>query len=236
MDVRNGQLGYIWDFVAAAAGIGIAAMGLVDASKAFWGGPSNFGFGFIRATVERFVSTAADGPSAFGRADILETLKANWIKGVAEADQKAQAKALIHLRLNKGDAPALAALAGVDPAILQSVAAKPATGEEVSPREIAVLGQFDAVLSAALDMAYGRADQKYRYGIKLLAAMIAVLLAVQGGWLIANSVWSSYVGSRQYFVALLVGVAAAPLASVAKDLANAVQNTGTALLTALVKR
>jgi len=69
------------------------------AQKAFGGGPSNVGFGMVEKAVDRFLPAASDGSQAFGKADILRTLKANWINGVAEADQKAKAKALIHLRL-----------------------------------------------------------------------------------------------------------------------------------------
>jgi hypothetical protein len=204
----------ILNLIAAAGALGRAAMGLVDACKAFWGGPSNFGFAHIKAAVERFVPDTADGPGAFGRADILRTLRANWLNGVAAADQKAKARAMIHLRLTKGDADALAALAGVDPALLESVAEKAMTGAPVSPAEIAVLGQFDAVLSAVLDEAYERADQTYRNAAKLLAVIVATVLAVFAGVLLDQPFWLSF----------LVGLASAPLAPVAKDLATSLQN------------
>jgi hypothetical protein len=240
----DGSLTNILNFIAAAGGLGTAAMGLVDAMKAFGGGPSNFGFKYIKAAVERFVPATSDGPRGFGRADILETLKANWINGAAEANQKAKAKALIHLWLTKGDAAVLADLTGVDPALLQSVAEKAMTGGQASPQEISVLGQFDAVLSAVLDEAYERADQKYRNGAKLLAVIVATLLAIVGGWLIyyhgvpaclagtppascppapSTLPWWSYFGSGQFVLALLVGASAAPLAPVAKDLASSLQ-------------
>jgi hypothetical protein len=121
---------------------------------------------------------------------------------------------MIHLRLTKGDATALAALAGIDAATLQSVAEKAMTGGQVTPVEIAVLGQFDAVLSAVLDEAYERADQKYRNAAKLLSVIVATLLAVFAGSLIGANLW----------VSVLVGVISAPLAPVAKDLSTAVQN------------
>ena len=202
------------NMIAAIGALGTAAMGLVDAFKVFWGGPSNFGYGFIEAAVKRFVPGTTGGPAAFGQADILRTLRANWLNGVAEADQKAKAKAMIHLRLTKGDATALAALAGIDAATLQSVAEKAMTGGQVTPVEIAVLGQFDAVLSAVLDEAYERADQKYRNAAKLLSVIMATLLAVFAGSLIGANLW----------VSVLVGVISAPLAPVAKDLSTAVQN------------
>jgi hypothetical protein len=252
MDISllNGDLGNILNLIAAAAGLGTAAMGLVDALKAFAGGPSNFGFGFISAAVARFAPEDAGGPEAFGWADIQRTLHANWINGAAEGDQKAKAKAMIHLRLTKGDAANLAALTGVDPDKLESVAQKAITGGQADPTEIAVLGQFDAVLGAILDEAYERADQRYRNAAKLLALIIATLLAVAVGWLIyyhtsvtcsagtlpagcppapSTLPWWSYFVSGQFGLAFAVGLSATPLAPVAKDLASALQAAASAV-------
>lgn len=149
-------------FLPAAAGLGTAAMGLVDSSKAFWGGPSNFGFGYIKTGLRKFLPAPHGVHAPFGETQVLETLRANWLNGVAKADQKATAKALIHLELTKGTAKALAEAAGVDPDKLISLAQKVETGAPPDPTEIAALGQFDVVLSAVLDAAYERADQKYR--------------------------------------------------------------------------
>jgi hypothetical protein len=202
-------------------------MGLVDAMKAFGGGPSRFGFKFIQVAVLGLVPPANDGPTAFAWPDIEATLKANWINGVPATDQKARAKALIHLRLTKGNAPTVAARAGVNPTVLESVASKATTGETVMPAEIAVLGQADAVISAVLDEAYERADQHYRNCAKLLA--------VAGGWIIygndpagAADLWG-YFKTRTFGLALLVGLSAAPLAPVAKDLASSLQAAASAV-------
>ncbi len=228
--VDGSNLPTILNFISAAAGLGTAAIGLVDASKAFCGGQSNFGFGFIKTAIERFLPAVDDGPQAFGKADILRTLKSNWINGVPAADQKAKARAMIHLRLTRGDAPALAALAGVKPEVLTSVAQKAMTGDDVTKAEIAVLGQFDAVLAAVLDEAYERADQRYRNTAKLLAVVVAMVLAVGAAWLIqAPPALGApppppYLGSGRFWLAVLVGLVSAPLAPVAKDLATSLQN------------
>lgn len=238
-NLLNGTLTNVVNLIGAAGGLGTAAMGLVDAMKAFGGGPSNFGFKFIRDAVAKFAKASVDkpaapsqdtdAPAAFGWNDIEYTLKANWLNGVAEADQKAKAKALIHLRLTKGDAPNLARLAGVDADKLASVATKAANGQQVAPDEIAVLGQFDAVLSAVLDEAYERADQYYRNAAKLLAMLVATLLAIVGGWIIyaqdpagAANLWG-YFKTSEFVMALLVGASAAPVAPIAKDLSSSLQ-------------
>ena len=78
----------------------------------------------------------------------------------------------------------MAYAAGVDPAKLQSLAEKTAAGENVTQDEINVLGQFDAVLSAALDAAYERGDQKYRNAAKFLALVVSTIMGGVGGWIV----------------------------------------------------
>jgi hypothetical protein len=226
VDVTPGGLGnslsVILNFLAAAGGLGAAAMGVVDASKAFWGGPSNFGFGHVKSALAPFISPLHE-TSHLGEADILDTLKANWLNGVAKADQKAKTKSLIHLGLTKGNARALATAAGVDPVKLESLAEKTAAGKKVTQEEINVLGQFDAVLSAVLDAAYERGDQTYRNASKFFAMVVATIMGAIGGWIVFGDGVTSYFTSSHFALSLLVGISAAPLAPVAKDLASGLQ-------------
>ncbi len=221
----NGSLTNIANFLVAAGGLGTAAMGLVDTSKVFFGGPSNFGFGHIEAALEPFLAPLAKDSPAFGKTEILQTLKANWLNGVAKADQKAKAKSLIHLGLTKGSAHALAKAAGVDPKDLASLAHKTATGQNVTPDEINVLGQFDAVLSAVLDTAYERGDQIYRNAAKFLAMGVSTILGGIGGWI----VFHDNLTLGNIALSLLTGIIATPLAPVAKDLASSLQAAVTAV-------
>lgn len=207
------------NLVVAAGGLGTTAMGVVDASKAFWGGASNFGFGYIADALDPFLAALPNYPAAFSKAQILRTLRANWLNGVDKADQKAKAKSLIHLGLTKGNAQGLANAAGVDATKLQSLADKTAAGTAVTQEELNVLGQFDAVLSAALDAAYERGDQKYRNAAKLLAMVVSTVMGGVGGWITFGSDYTT----KNIILSLLVGVAATPLAPVAKDLASSLQ-------------
>jgi hypothetical protein len=211
----------ILNLLSAAAALGTAAMGLVDASKAFLGGPSNFGFGHLSQAIRPFLA-AGGTATAFGEPQILQTLKANWLNGVAKAEQKAKAKALIHLGLTTGNARALAKAAGVNGDKLESLAQKTADGTAASADEINVLGQFDAIVSAVLDDAYERGDQIYRNMCKLLALLVSTGLGGVGGW-VAFGGPGSYFGSSQLVVALIVGVSATPLAPIAKDLSTSLQ-------------
>ncbi|MFI5020252.1 MAG: hypothetical protein ACHQRJ_01185 [Alphaproteobacteria bacterium] len=233
-DILTGDISNILNFLSAAAALGTAAMGLVDSSKVFCGGPSNFGFGYIKGAISPFLAQAPGGAAAFGSAKVLQTLNANWLNGVAIADQKAKAKALIHLGLTQGNAATLAEAAGVDGAMLKTAAASIATSTALTPSQIGVLGQFDAVLSAVLDAAYERGDQKYRNACKLLAMLVATVLGGLGGWLVYGSGTepvSQYFCSWKFGISLLIGISATPLAPMAKDLATSLQTAVSAVRT-----
>jgi hypothetical protein len=222
VDVSN-TLTSITSFIAAAGGLGTASMGLVDATKAFRGGPSNIGLRHIENTLEPFLAPLGAKSSAFGKAEVLETLEANWVNGVAKADQKAKIKSLIHLGLTKGNAARLAAAAGVDAKTLTSLAQKVAAGNQPTQDEVNVLGQFDAVLSAVLDTAYERGDQQYRNASKLLAMLVATILGGIGGWIVFGAGSTAFFASRDFALSLLVGAISTPLAPIAKDLTTSLQ-------------
>jgi len=198
--------------IAATAALGTAAFGLVDAAKAFWGGPSNFGFGFIRECLAPFAAALAvvDADGTHGHDAFLSTLRANWLNGVPMADQKAAAKALIHLGLTSRSAEPLARATGLDAARLTALAAKIDAGQPLDPDEVTMFGRFDAIVSAKLDTGFERADQRYRNAAKALAFGVAVVLGLAG----ARAVGADPMEG------MLVGIVATPLAPVAKDLTS----------------
>ncbi len=214
---------WIGSLLAAAAALGTAAYGLVDASKALRGGVSNLGFKFVADAVTPLIEGGVG--TAFTRQEVLDTLRANWLNGVAKADQKAAAKSLIRLGVTPASADALARATGIDPATFRAVAQNIAKGKPLTPTELTVLGRFDAVVSAALDTGYERADQQYRNGAKLVAAVVAVVLALVGGGILyfegaKGATIGSYFASKDILVAFLVGLMATPLAPIAKDLTS----------------
>jgi hypothetical protein len=225
-DLLSGSLANILNFIAAAGGLGTASFGLVDATKAFRGGVSNAGFGFIQNALEPLIGSEGESaPKIFGKADVLETLKANWINGVAKADQKAAAKSLIRLGLTPDNAQRLADATGVDPKELRTCAENIRMGESLTSGNVNVLGRFDAIVSAVLDEAYERADQKYRNTAKFIAGVASLVLGIFAGYLIftATHIGQSavdYIQARDFAVAILTGVLATPLAPVAKDLSS----------------
>ncbi len=218
--------------VLAIGALGTAAYGVVDVSKAFRGGISNLGFGDIKKVVSKFIPASPgekDGP-ALSLTSVLITLKANWLNGMALADQKSVAKALIKLNFNAASASGMAAATGMDKEeVFSRIADKLPTGKALEEDETDVYGRFDLLLNALLDQGYQRADQRYRNGAKLLAVPVAVLLALLGAWAISNHLTGSDI-----WRAIAGGLLATPLAPMAKDLASAIQ-AGTKLAQAWKK-
>jgi hypothetical protein len=215
--LATGGLTNLVNLIAAVGALGSAAMGLVDTTKLFGGGPSNFGFGHIEGALAPFLDALASSSAPFGKHAILRTLKADWLNGVAKDDQKAKAKSLIQLNLSQVDAAALANVAAVDPGELQSAVQKKVSGLEAAPEEASALGQFDSVLTAVIDTAYERGDQKYRNAAKFLAMVTSVMLGGMGGLIVYGT------DLTDLTFCLLAGLVATPLAPVSKDLATALQ-------------
>lgn len=220
----NGQLGNIVNGITATGALGTAAYGLVDTTKVFGGGVSRAGLGDISAAVDPFILGFSQ--SAFGKAQILETLRANWLNGMAKGDQKAVAKSLIRLSLTPENARPLALATALDADRLTATIERIHAGEVLTPQDLNIIGQFDAVVSARLDAGYERADQRYRNTAKALSALVAIVLAVVAGALIffardPAKMIGDYLGSSTLLLAILVGAISTPLAPIAKDLSTA---------------
>jgi hypothetical protein len=219
----NLSAAYLSKVVLAIGSLGTAAYGVVDASKAFGGGVSRVGFGDIKKVVAPFfqASTAPTAPSVKSLESVFDTLRANWMNGMAMADQKAIAKALIKLNLSDTTAAKMAAITGVDPAALASVATKLSSPskESLTDQETDVFGRFDLALAALLDQGYQRGDQRYRNSAKLAAIPASVALALLGAWALDGG----KLPHADVLKALVAGLLATPLAPVAKDIASAIQ-------------
>ncbi len=207
-------------YIAAAAALGTAAFTLVDCSKIFSGGVSNCGFDHIKSAMMRFFpedTEKKDPGNPLQLSEILETLRANWLNGTALVNQKAIAKSLIKLRLDKANAPNLAKATGIDKEKFVVIAEKISTGETLSKTENDLFGRFDLILTAILDRGYQHADQSYRNSAKAWAVLVSVVLAISGVFL----GYGPNVPFGKIGVAILLGIVATPIAPVAKDLTSA---------------
>lgn len=205
--------------IAATGGLGLAAVGLVDALKALpFTGIGTMGFGHVRRATERFGTTLE---AAVG-ADWLSVVRAHWVNGRPVGEQKAMIRSLLRLGLTSGTAAELAVVGNVDADALSAVALKIAVGKELTAAEITLLGRVEAVVQARLDAAFDMADQAYRSRARLVAGIFAVALAVVS-WPILNAAWSlpTMIADKNFWVAVLAGLFAVPIAPVAKDLISA---------------
>jgi HAMP domain-containing protein len=208
------ELGVLPQLITAIGALGTAAFGLVEASKVML--PVNdIGFDRIANTVVAL--TPGGAANALSQGHIIDTLRSNWINGTDLSSQKAIAKSLIKLNLSPTNAAALASETGVDAAVLTAVATCIATGEALTPAQNDVYGRFDLIVTALLDDTYQHSDDDYRNWTRAIAAFVAVLLAVAGGFVVFTNISPLHIIARS----VLVGLLATPLAPIAKDLSTA---------------
>lgn len=207
--------------ISAVGALGTAATGLVDTTKSFRGGVSNAGYDIIKQQLKPFDSLLKTIPEGAA----YETIYGLWINGAAIEDQKAKVKALIKMGFKPTTVDAMNAATGLPVAGLTPLAANIAGGTNLTPAEVNIYGQLDAILSAVIDAAYEKADQRYRNAAKTLSAAIAIILALIGGYAVTAP--GEPVNWLLYFV---MGAVATPLAPVAKDITTAlntaVQSSG----------
>lgn len=207
----------IGNLVLAIGALGAASFALVDATKIGWhGGISNSGFGFIKACVNKLLP-------ADRRGELLDILHSHWINGTKLVDQKAIAKSLLKLKLLKETAGHFAAATHVDPEMLTQVANCMQEGTALNEKQSNTLGRFDLYLTALIDAAYQKADQRYRNSAKLLASIIAIVLSICGGWAVSEDADKPFFWTSFMAISVLCGLLATPLAPISKDLTSALQ-------------
>jgi hypothetical protein len=225
MAAANEVLTNVGGVLAALSALSTASFGLLDATKAFWGGVSNVGMGHLQAALAPF-SPALD--AAVGK-DWRAVVRANWINGMSKPDQKSVVGALLKLGLSPETAPSLAVGGRVAPQALAAVAAKLEKGSALNDQDMNVLGRMTATVEALLDAAFERAEQQYRNVSRVLAGLVAVgvSVAAQIAWS-TNAAAAAAAGDKiaeenvpGLGLAILVGLLAVPVAPVAKDLTSA---------------
>ena len=197
--------------ISAMAALGTAAFGIVEASKAFWGGIANVGFGHILRACAPLSATLRKG---MGDDSWVELLQAQWRNGRAKDEQKAILRSLVRLGLTAGAAEELAALANVSEEGVRELAGILQKGDELSDLHQRLLGRIDAAIGMRIDVAFEKAEQQYRNIARLAAAAVAVALSLTAVIAI-NKVAKPDVPLAY---ALIVGILAVPIAPLANDL------------------
>lgn len=214
------------NIVLAVGGLGTAAFGLVDASKALGGGVSKVGFKYIKDALDPFSSALS---SAVGD-NWTDVMFSHWINGKPKNEQKAIAKSMIRLGLTPVNATKLASAGGVDQQKLSDAAKALQAGTALTQDLMDTLGRMDASIDVRIDAAFERADQAYRNMSKTAAAVIAIALAVIGGASLSELPLSGFLfRSADFWQALLVGLLAVPLAPMAKDVSSALNTAASTM-------
>ena len=199
--------------VLAIGALGTAAFGIVDASK-WLRIIGEAGFGVITSMLGTLNQTLA---VAYG--GDYERL----LRGQYRGDQAELAKLLrqgVRVGLTTGNATAVAAFLGnLDGAALSAAIDVANRNGDLATGQRAIIGRYEVAADARISAALAYAQAEYVGAVRVLASIVAVAIAMIVGYYIPVSLLASAV----------VGIAAVPLAPIAKDLASGIQAASKAL-------
>lgn len=203
----------IGTIVLATGALGTAAFGIVEALK--WTRIGEAGFKAILKMLGPVVET-------------LEVAYGPKFKDILRAHYRGERREFVRMLrqgvrvgLTQTNAEVLAVtLRTVDPAKLNEAARLVEEGGELSSDLRNTLGRFELAVDARIDAALTLAQAHYAGTARGLASLVSLFIALSVGF---------YLGNDYIFQALLVGVAAVPLAPMAKDLVSALQSAGKAV-------
>lgn len=201
--------------VLAVGGLGTAAFGIVEALK--WTPIGLMGFGQVTRLLGAPVLEAlrvAYGPESLG------LLEAQYRTGRSSGQLPKSIRQGVRVGLTPDTAGALADRLGVVAAKdLVAVAGALQKGTDLTDEQRSVLGRFELALDARIDAALALADDRYAGSMRVIASLVAIVIALAVG---------IYAG-QSMLLALIVGIAAVPIAPMAKDLSSAIRAAGQAL-------
>lgn len=208
------------ELILAAGALGTSAFGIAEGLK--WTGLGHAGF----SRVESVLGTAAMGALglAYGPKS-NELLRAQYSNGRNTGDLPKTLRQGLRIGLSSENAESLANDIGVvDAQTLKSVATKLKEGKELTDDERGVLGRFEIAIDARIDAALALAERTYRGSIRGVASFFAVGLALVAAYFLAGEDQPV-----QWQAAFIVGIAAVPLAPIAKDVSQAIQSAAKAI-------
>jgi hypothetical protein len=202
----------IGTIVLATGALGTAAFGIVEGLKR-WRWLGEAGFGTILVVLDAIYETLK---TAYGP-DVEQLLRAQY-----RGEQEQLARVLrqgVRIGLTPENAERVArALGMVDPERLKAAAAAAQEGKELPPEMRNILGRFELAVDARIDAALTLAHDQYVSAVKIAASGVALAIAIAVG-----------IQLQRILLGVLVGIAAVPLAPIAKDVATALKSAGEAL-------
>ncbi|MGH8223182.1 MAG: hypothetical protein ACREQZ_09430 [Woeseiaceae bacterium] len=213
------------ELALATGALGLAAYGFVDGLK-FLRFISLAGFASIRKTLGPIYPALA---RSYGD-EFEEVLQSHYRCARLTGDLPRTLRQGARLALVPVNAAALAEYFGtVDPKSIVVVAEKLESGKTLSEEDRAALGRYELAVDARIDAALQLADSRYTNTTRIIAALFALSVAILVGFGLANSDWMTFFYGEKFIYAIIVGLAAIPLAPVSKDLANALRAAEQAL-------
>jgi hypothetical protein len=205
-------------WILAAGGLGTAAFGIVEGLKWTRLGEQGFSRGIKLLGPLTVTLEVAYGPSW------PALLRSQFRQGRTTGELPRTLRQGIRAGLKPENAERLAGFLGLEHAeVLREAATKMEAGEEPTPAERNITGRFELAADTRVDAALGLADSHYVGMQRLWAGFAAVVLAILAAAAIDG--WHAL----PWFRALLVGIAAVPLAPIAKDVVSALQAAQKAL-------
>lgn len=221
------ELSLLVDMILAAGALGTAAYGVVDGFK-FSDGFASAGFDRIKKTMG--AQAYASLGNAYGNG--YETLlRAQYLQGRTQGELVRTLRQGVRIGLNEANAPAMAEEVGViEGKDLKAIAVNVRSGEDLSDNQKNMLSRFELAIDARVDAAVALADKSYKSIMQMRASAAAIFFALLGAFGLREAgVANMNSGTTEtLMLALVVGVAAVPLAPIAKDVAKAVQSAAKA--------
>lgn len=202
--------------VLAVGALGTASFGIVEGLKWTFIGLS--GFRQIPKLLGRPVMKALQ--IAYGP-ECMSLLRAQYRANRTSGELPKSLRQGARVGLTPETAAELANQIGVvNEADLKAVASTLQKGKDLTDAQRSILGRYELALDTRIDAALALANDKYIGYIRVLASAISIGIAL--------GVWRTTEGI-ELLEALIVGVAAVPIAPIAKDLASAIQSAAKAL-------
>ena len=199
--------------ILATGALGTAAFGIVEALK--WTRLGEAGFRAILKVLGPIIELLR---TAYGP-DFQNLLRAQY-----RGDQRDLTRVIrqgVRVGLTAANANQAARFLGmIDGERLTEAARQVEEGQELSAELRNVLGRFELAVDTRIDAALMLAKSRYVGATRVTSSILAILIAVAVG---------VFLGEGYMFQAILVGIAAVPLAPVAKDLVSALQSASKAI-------
>ena len=199
--------------ILATGALGTAAFGIVEALK--WTRLGEAGFRAILKVLGPIIELLR---TAYGP-DFQNLLRAQY-----RGDQRDLTRVIrqgVRVGLTAANANQAARFLGmIDGERLTEAARQVEEGQELSAELRNVLGRFELAVDTRIDAALMLAKSRYVGATRVTSSILAILIAVAVG---------VFLGEGYMFQAILVGIAAVPLAPVTKDLVSALQSASKAI-------